>query len=864
MRQASGRAGFRPRGLIGPRALLSLYRRRLRAQFAGEILAGFGGGVAVALIFAALAANGSIAGSVKSVLHQITGPATLQMRTRSPEGFDQSVLAQVEALPPVAQAAPVLEQTATIRAPSGRYSTLLLVGGDVALTTLDGLAHTLPASTLERGSLALTREAAESLGLYGSGRRVADTPVLADVRGRRFQLKVATVLGQEAVGPISQTRIAVMPLEELQRITSLPHRLSRIFVLPKPGEQVQARRALDSLAANRISVARPDQDLNELSEVLRPSDQASALFTAIATLLGFLFAFNAMLLTAPERRQAIADFRLGGVRRSVIIEMVIFQAVCLGLAAAILGAVGGYVLVRTAFHERPGYLAEAFTLGGGTVLGLGPLLIAVGAGILATLLASCIPLLDLRRGRALDAVYLDDGEPGNWIAATATRRLAAAAVVLVVAATALWRLDPSLTVLAVALAACASVLAVPLCFRAILGLLQRLVDHWERFTALSVALRSLRATTLRSLALIATGVVALFGSVALGGARSELFTGLERGAQAYTADGQLWVLNPGLIPETTPFSSEAATARIKHLKGIERVATMTNAFIDLGGRRVLVVARPSGTGGRILSTQLISGSRRRALRELQAGGWLTLSQQLANEENTQPGRPLRLATATGTVIMRVAATTTNLGWPGGAIMMNSADFDRLWATEAPTALALTLAPGRNVEAERDLVSAALGPDSGLRVLTAMAWRQRFNSNVREGLGQLGQISLLLLLAAILSMAAALGSTIWQRRESLSALRLSGVRPPRIRHILLNEVLLLLGTGCFIGILAGLYGEIMIASYLKQVTGFPVGTFSIGWYPLIILAAVIGLVLVLIGIPGWIASRVAPTMALASE
>ena len=49
-------------------------------------------------------------------------------------------------------------------------------------------------------------------------------------------------------------------------------------------------------------------------QALRPSGQASALFAIIGALLGFLLAFNAILLTVPERRQAIADLRLSGTR----------------------------------------------------------------------------------------------------------------------------------------------------------------------------------------------------------------------------------------------------------------------------------------------------------------------------------------------------------------------------------------------------------------------------------------------------------------------------------------------------------------------------------------------------------------------
>ena len=70
----------RASGLMRPRALLYLYRRRLRAHAAQELLAGLGVAVAVALIFAVLVANANIASSTSEVVRTVIGPASLQLR----------------------------------------------------------------------------------------------------------------------------------------------------------------------------------------------------------------------------------------------------------------------------------------------------------------------------------------------------------------------------------------------------------------------------------------------------------------------------------------------------------------------------------------------------------------------------------------------------------------------------------------------------------------------------------------------------------------------------------------------------------------------------------------------------------------
>ena len=81
---------------------------------------------------------------------------------------------------------------------------------------------------------------------------------------------------------------------------------------------------------------------------------------------------------------------------------------------------------------------------------------------------------------------------------------------------------------------------------------------------------------------------------------------------------------------------------------------------------------------------------------------------------------------------------------------------------------------------------ALGPGSGLEVASAATREARIDALTSEGLGQLGVISALLLVAAIMALAAALTSSIHQRRGALAGLRLAGAPPARLRRILLVE------------------------------------------------------------------------------
>ncbi len=517
---------LKTRTLMRPYALLYLYRRRLRVHAAQELFAGVGIAIAVALVFAATVAESSIAGSSGEVVRAVTGPASLQLRARGGRGLDERLLGRVQRLPGVVQAAPLLEQTATVRARNGRHTAIDLAGTDTSLAVLDGLGETLPLAAFTPGTIGLSQASADALGIAARRDRAGTGEVTLQMRGRATPLRVSTVLGKEAVGALARALVGVMPLQRMQQLAGLEGRITRIFVETRPGAQAAVRSELRALAGGRIEVAPANQDVTLLREALGPSALASGLFAAIGALLGFLLAFNAMLLTVPERRQAIAELRLAGSRRGGIVQMVLFQALCLGIVASLVGLGAGYALSVWVFHQSTGYLAEAFTLSGGTVVGARPVLLAFFGGVLATCLASTVVLADLRRGRPRDAVYQQEGVAGDALGVTARRRLFAGAAGLLAGAGALYALLPAAAIAATALLALGTVLAVPLVLAAVLRLMQAMAERYERLITLPVALASLRTTTLRSLALAATGAVALFGSVALGGSRENLLRGI--------------------------------------------------------------------------------------------------------------------------------------------------------------------------------------------------------------------------------------------------------------------------------------------------------------------------------------------------
>jgi putative ABC transport system permease protein len=847
---------------MGFSGLLFFYRERLRQQGVEELFAAFGIAIAVALLFAVTVASGSVGSSAKEVNRALVGPATLQLRARGPEGLAESLLGRVEGLDGVQHAAPLLEEDATLAAGDGATVPINLAGTDVSLAVLDGLVHTLPISTLSREGIGLSSATADALRLPAARAQSPEPKVRLELRGRAATLTVNAVLGAEAFGALSQAHVAVMPLERLQALAGLPDRLTRILVQSAPGKEARVRSELTMLAGGRLTVAAANKDVQLLGEALRPSEQASLFFAAISALLGFLLTFNAFLLTVPERRRAIADLRLRGVRASVIVQMVLFQALCLGVAATGVGLLVGYGLSVDVFAQRPSYLANGFTLGGSTVVGVTPLLVAGVGGVLATCVASMVPLLDLRRNRAANAVFVEEGEPGSALSRRTALVLAVAAVALVIvraAANALW---PSLALAWSAMLAIAAVLCVPIIFAGVLRLGDTVARSFQaHLKLLPLALESLNETSLRSLALVATGVAALFGAVALGGARDDLIRGISEFGAHYSHEASIWVASPNDNQSVVAFTPGDRARQIEGLSGVENVEALSGGLLDLGARRIWLLAWPPSSPLAFLDGQIITGYRSAVIARLRGGGWVTVSQQLAAEHHLGIGGRILLPTPSGEIAMRIAALTTNFGWIPGAIVMSTTEYTRAWPTAQATALTVKVQPGADPETVRREIADALGPENGLDVALAQTRESRMVGSVREGLGQLATISTLLVLASILAMAAALASAIWQRRTALAGLKLSGVMPSRLRRLLLLESLIMLSVGAVTGAAWGIFGQIALDGYLTTTTGFPVMRLGASWRPLEVLAVVLIASVAISVVPTWLTARVPARVAL---
>ena len=132
---------------------------------------------------------------------------------------------------------------------------------------------------------------------------------------------------------------------------------------------------------------------------------------------------------------------------------------------------------------------------------------------------------------------------------------------------------------------------------------------------------------------------------------------------------------------------------------------------------------------------------------------------------------------------------------------------------------------------------------------------------RQGLTRLSQIATLILIAAILAMAAAMGALIWQRRPRLAKLKLEGFAHAELWHTIVLESFLLVAVGCATGAIFGLLGQQLLDHALSSVINYPVVN-SLGIIDaLTSLALVTATAVVIVAAPGYYAAKVPAALAL---
>ena len=834
---------------MGVANVLLLYRARLRARLVlvqeGFAIAGIA--IGVALLFSSQVASTSLSQSATQLDKQVVGSSQLQLDARGPEGFSERLLDRVRHVPGVQVALPVLEQQANVSGPSGQRS-VDLIGTDPHLAHVSGpLLRRFSA-----GGLASLR----AIALPAPVARVIGAGTLESVKlqvNDRIVKTLLAVLGESEIGHLISSPVALTPLRNAQRLANMRGRITRVFIQSRPGSEREVQAALAGLAGTAgVNLEPGDYDSLLFAGAVAPESRNETLFSVISALVGFMFALNAMLITVPTRRRLIKEVRLQGATRLMVVQILLFDAAVVGALACVLGLVLGEVLSRVVFGAAPGYLSFAFPVGNSRIVTWQSVALAIGAGLAATIVGVLWPLRDAF-SRPLQDDGVSVGRGRRWVAG----RLAAGMLSLGLTAIIPVAHNQG-AIIGNAMLIVALLCLLPLLFDglvAIFACAQRLSGGPGSALA-AIELQAPR-TRVRFLAIAATAAVAVFGTVEFQGVQRNVTNGFYAFIRALDSNAAVWVSVGG---ESNAFATasfpDSYSAMLARLPGVAAVGSYRGSFLDWGDQRLWVLAQPASAPQPVPASQIVSGNPIVATRRVRRGGWAVLSQAVAAEHHLHVGQAFVLPSPR-LRRLRVAALSTNLGWPPGAIVMNATDYARAWVSGDPSAYEVQTTPGVSAATVRSRIERSLGPGTGLVVETASEREGRDQAVTTQGLARLTQIRLLVLVAAVLAVATAIGSMLWQRRDLIAFMKVDGYRKGVLWRWLLCESAVLLGAGCSIGAVFGLYGQFLGSHFLSSVTGFPV-VFNIEVLATLASFALVTLVATAVAaVPGYFVVRVPP-------
>ena len=305
--------------------------------------------------------------------------------------LDESVAAKIASLPDVAQAVPMSfnvmdlspDVTALVygwQADSFEFSSLKILAGQ---RFLDDKPEVMLGDLLAQD---LHKKPGDTL----------------EIQGTQFNV-TGIYHGASAL----EADALIVPLDQLQQLTSLQGKASTVHVRLRPAPSGEAWSQYIKQAEAQIDAAVPG--LSAMPAEERASDNqivkmahASAWGTsALAILIGIMGIANTMVMSVFERTQEIGILRAIGWKRWRILALIQFEAAMLGLCGGVLGiAFGCAALHLLAALPQTGSLVSASVQW--------PLLVeAIGIAVLAGLIAGAVPAWRAAKLSPMEALRCD-------------------------------------------------------------------------------------------------------------------------------------------------------------------------------------------------------------------------------------------------------------------------------------------------------------------------------------------------------------------------------------------------------------------------------------------------------------------------
>jgi putative ABC transport system permease protein len=338
----------------------------------------------------------------------VTGKSAFDLSAESgflPPPFDESLLADVRALPGVAAAEGSVNGEAQIIGDDGKA---LVYGGAPNLGfSIDSEETRFNPLTLLQGSW----PGPDQVVIDGATADKEDfqpgQTVGIQAEGSVEQLRLVGIVRFGSVSTIGGATLAGFDLPTAQRLFKKVGKLDEIAVAAKQGvnEQELIGQIEDILPPNtqvRTSAEQSAEDSEGTDEFIGFLRAFLLAFGGIALFVGAFVIANSLSITIAQRTREFATLRTLGASRRQVLRSIVLEALIVGIFASVIGLFLGLALAKGLFWL---FDAAGFTLPNtGLVFQTRTIVVALLVGILVTLIASLRPAVRATRVPPIAAV----------------------------------------------------------------------------------------------------------------------------------------------------------------------------------------------------------------------------------------------------------------------------------------------------------------------------------------------------------------------------------------------------------------------------------------------------------------------------
>jgi putative ABC transport system permease protein len=769
-------------------------RRHLQAGIGRMALSLCAIALGVALVVAFRVMNVAVLESFMETVDAMAGRATFRVVAGEQVTFAEELVAQVDAVPGVKLAVPLVRGVAFPDDDSGE---LLTVHGvdlthDAAVrlyhvsAEADGIIEDLVFFLNQADSIVIGRSFAESRGLAQGS-----TVDLVTPRGVRT-FTIRGLLDPQGVARTLGGRLVVMDILAAQRAFTADRQITQIDVVTDDGADLEAVKArVGGVLPPGLWVDEPAVRKNVIRQSVGGFQAILTAFSVIAVLAGFVICYSRLRVILEGRTWEVGILRAVGLRRGVVFAEQLKESLLLGAAGVGIGLPVGAAIGHAALPVLTQTVAINFRLPvapAEATLGFEAILLGAGAGLLAAVAAAVFPALRLARTQPVAAltgrgreVRPATGSAGRTLGLVALLLLGVGASILAQRALVLAELGHVTTGL-LAVATCA--IAIPLVrvgSRALVVVLSGLCGPVGSLAAEHLT-REPRRTALTVATIgVGLGAVLLFGMLGWSFERT-LVSVLGRRMLADLVVSSPF-MSAGYV--SAPLS-EDLLARLRSVPGVARTAGHQLKDVPYEGREIAVAALDPAAivDPSIGDWPLEPGAVADALETVARGDAVMVTGSFAHQFGTGVGDVVRLGSPNGPRAFRVAGVTGGL--LESAIIMSREVYRVAWNDALVSWIYVTMSPGaarRDVEAA---IARQLGRTHRLRVQSSPEIIEYFAGEVREAFRALYIMDGIIFLLLLIGIGDTLAAGVVERTRELGMMRAVGLPRARLFQLVVLE------------------------------------------------------------------------------